>query len=277
MVNPTNGSLSMNQIHVDIGGTSGTTCSLDDADIRQVVKKSSGQTYSIGDLRGKGAVVYDDQTTQTGTIWGLNENPVFTPNQHVRLTSTTQGVMGHYYWYGTLSESWTCTFDFYTGGGPGPYGYGDCVWFYAHRSTQVPDTTNLYSNNEESTGPWYNFVFDEYDSNTIQIHGPTGGNTHPDASSGVQSQGYYLTHVSSPFDIDSSTWRTAVIEFTKGSTTNIKIYVDGTLHVNYTHTPQESLPYTTNSYFGFGSRTGGAVNDHYIRNIKIVKHISTPV
>ena len=38
---PTSGSLSLNQIHVEAGGTSNTTCSLNDADIRQLINKTA--------------------------------------------------------------------------------------------------------------------------------------------------------------------------------------------------------------------------------------------
>ena len=49
---PTSGSLSLNQIHVEAGGTSGTTCSLNDADIRQLINKTANASNGIVEYRG---------------------------------------------------------------------------------------------------------------------------------------------------------------------------------------------------------------------------------
>ena len=52
MALPTSGPLSLNQIHIEAGGTSGTTASLNDADIRGLIGKASGATMSFSEWYG---------------------------------------------------------------------------------------------------------------------------------------------------------------------------------------------------------------------------------
>ena len=58
-------SLSLNQMHVEVGGTSGTTCSLNDSDIRGLISKSSGATMAFNEWFGASASVADYSTTLT--------------------------------------------------------------------------------------------------------------------------------------------------------------------------------------------------------------------
>jgi hypothetical protein len=41
MALPTSGPISLNEIHIEAGGTSGTTASINDADIRALIGKAS--------------------------------------------------------------------------------------------------------------------------------------------------------------------------------------------------------------------------------------------
>ena len=41
------GAISLDDLHVEVGGTSGTTCSLNDADIRALIDVGSGAGQSI--------------------------------------------------------------------------------------------------------------------------------------------------------------------------------------------------------------------------------------
>jgi len=49
---PSTGSITMNQIHVEVLGASGSTCSLHDTDIRSLAGRASG-SISMSHLRGK--------------------------------------------------------------------------------------------------------------------------------------------------------------------------------------------------------------------------------
>lgn len=62
----TSGAISLNDIHVEAGGTSGTTCSLNDSDIRGLISKGSGVTMSFSEWYGASAS-WSGTMTLTGT------------------------------------------------------------------------------------------------------------------------------------------------------------------------------------------------------------------
>lgn len=71
MTLPTQGALSLNAIHVEVGGTSGTTCSINDADIRQLISSTAGTSVSFSDFHGASsstASALDTQTVTTGHV-----------------------------------------------------------------------------------------------------------------------------------------------------------------------------------------------------------------
>lgn len=51
----TSGAISLNQIHVEAGGSSGTTASLNDSDIRALIGKGSGASMSFSEWYGASA------------------------------------------------------------------------------------------------------------------------------------------------------------------------------------------------------------------------------
>ncbi len=56
MALPSSGALSLNQMHVEAGGTSGTQASLNDADIRGLISKASGAQMSFSEWYGASGV-----------------------------------------------------------------------------------------------------------------------------------------------------------------------------------------------------------------------------
>ena len=56
----TSGAISLNDIHVEAGGTTGTQASINDSDIRDMISKSSGAQMSFSEWYGASA----------GAIWG---------------------------------------------------------------------------------------------------------------------------------------------------------------------------------------------------------------
>ena len=58
-------SISLNQMHIEVGGASGTTCSLNDSDIRALISKGSGVTMAFNEWFGASASVADYSTTLT--------------------------------------------------------------------------------------------------------------------------------------------------------------------------------------------------------------------
>ena len=67
---PSSGSISLNQIHIEAGGSSGSQASLNDADIRAMIGKSSGASNAFSEYRGVSAsqpsVSYRGRTATTG-------------------------------------------------------------------------------------------------------------------------------------------------------------------------------------------------------------------
>ena len=51
------GSISLNEIHIEAGGTSGTQASINDSDIRALIGKSSGATMSFSEWYGASAAL----------------------------------------------------------------------------------------------------------------------------------------------------------------------------------------------------------------------------
>ena len=53
----TSGAISLNEIHVEAGGSSGTQASINDSDIRALISKASGATMSFSEWYGASAAV----------------------------------------------------------------------------------------------------------------------------------------------------------------------------------------------------------------------------
>jgi len=70
---PDSGAISLDQIHVEAGGTSGTNCSINDADIRGLIGKNANTTMSFSEWYGasniitKGIVYHDTWNNDTPT------------------------------------------------------------------------------------------------------------------------------------------------------------------------------------------------------------------
>lgn len=68
MALPTSGPLSLNQIHIEAGGTSGTTASINDADIRALIGKASETTMSFSEWYGASGSVTINLTIAADTL-----------------------------------------------------------------------------------------------------------------------------------------------------------------------------------------------------------------
>ena len=85
---PSSGTISLNQIHVEAGGSSGTTASLNDSDIRAMIGKGSGATNSFSEYYGVSAsqpsVSFRGRATTTSNGF---------PNGYISLSSGTKVVV----------------------------------------------------------------------------------------------------------------------------------------------------------------------------------------
>lgn len=62
------GAISLNDIHIEAGGSSGTLCTINDSDIRGLISKASGATMSFNEWYGASASV-SHQLSTSGTIY----------------------------------------------------------------------------------------------------------------------------------------------------------------------------------------------------------------
>tara|TARA_R100000278_G_scaffold64922_1_gene52097 strand:- start:170 stop:454 length:285 start_codon:yes stop_codon:yes gene_type:complete len=74
------GSISLNEIHIEAGGTSATQASLNDSDIRGLIGKSSGAQMSFSEWYGATAEVV---LTSGGTINGQAQRQEITVSDYI--------------------------------------------------------------------------------------------------------------------------------------------------------------------------------------------------
>jgi hypothetical protein len=103
MALPTSGPISLNEIHIEAGGTSGTTASINDADIRALIGKAAGVTMSFSEWYGASAAVtinltigantnnYNIQNSRGGTYVAGVTTVNLTINSGVTVGSTSTG------------------------------------------------------------------------------------------------------------------------------------------------------------------------------------------
>jgi len=80
MALPSNGAISLNQMHIEVGGSSGSTASLNDSDIRGLISKSSGATMAFNEWYGASNFTADG--TFTGTT-GEDTSSIITGNEEI--------------------------------------------------------------------------------------------------------------------------------------------------------------------------------------------------
>lgn len=84
----TSGSISLNEIHIEAGGSSGSQASINDSDIRGLINKSSGATMSFNEWYGASNVLWTP-TMYVGTKASKN-------NTQYGYNSGVMGGMGDY-------------------------------------------------------------------------------------------------------------------------------------------------------------------------------------
>lgn len=71
MVLPSSGSISLNQMHIEVGSSSGTQVSINDSDIRGLIGKGSGVTMSFSEWYGASSFTPETVIDITPTISGM--------------------------------------------------------------------------------------------------------------------------------------------------------------------------------------------------------------
>ena len=88
MATPSSGAISLNDMHVEAGGSSGTTCSINDADIRLIADKSSGATASWNDYYNR-AADFSFTMTVGDTTTSISDGYVTTVTRYRGFDTTT--------------------------------------------------------------------------------------------------------------------------------------------------------------------------------------------
>ena len=85
MALPSSGTISLNQMHIEAGGSSGTQVGLNDADIRGLISKSSGSQMSFNEWYG-------------ASSFPTNYSRTVTPGKYVILTNQYEYFVSTYYY-----------------------------------------------------------------------------------------------------------------------------------------------------------------------------------
>jgi len=76
MTLPSSGAISLNQMHIEVGGSSGSQVSINDSDIRGLISKGSGATMSFNEWYGASAFTPDTQVTIEGEYTGIKYDQI---------------------------------------------------------------------------------------------------------------------------------------------------------------------------------------------------------
>lgn len=68
---PSSGAISLNQMHTEVGGTSGTTVGLNDSDVRGLISKASGAQMSFNEWYGASATSNWSATLTVGVSYAF--------------------------------------------------------------------------------------------------------------------------------------------------------------------------------------------------------------
>ena len=85
------GAISLDDIHVEAGGTSGTSASINDSDIRDMIDKSDGATASFDEYYGASSSTHIGGTGGSTTTSGNYKYHYFTSSGTLSLTSIGSG------------------------------------------------------------------------------------------------------------------------------------------------------------------------------------------
>ena len=112
---PSSGQITLNQIHVEAGGSSGSQAALNDADIRSMIGKSSGATNSFSDYHGitnsAPTALYIGRALTTGNGFPNGYVPLSSGNKVVVVALALAGPANTYVNLGSTSMTQACKID----------------------------------------------------------------------------------------------------------------------------------------------------------------------
>lgn len=185
-------------------------------------------------------VSVDNSVTPPTSVTGMTQWD--SANGGFRLTNTTESRTGALIWQFPQSPNMKVTFSFKAGGSTSTG--ADATWFFCY--------SNQYPSTEEGQGiaNGYIFAFSEW-RDQIELRYGNMGATNVLTSSALS-------------DIDNGSEHSVIITI---SGSNIKISYDGTQIIDYTDATTRNK---AGQYFGFGARTGGSTNNHWITKFQVL-------
>ena len=85
------GAISLNDIHIEVNGSSGSQCSINDSDIRGLIGKSSGAQMSFNEWYGASNIVYMAATGGSQSTSGNFRFHTFTSSGVFNVTTAASG------------------------------------------------------------------------------------------------------------------------------------------------------------------------------------------
>lgn len=98
------GAISLNDIHIEAGGSSGTLCSINDSDIRALIGKTSGATSSFNQFYGASSVSYSAFASWAATNYPSVVSGAYKTSGRVQ-ASCTGSMWGSPQWADTTDDS----------------------------------------------------------------------------------------------------------------------------------------------------------------------------
>ena len=135
----TSGAISLNDIHVEAGGTSGTAATINDSDIRGLISKASGATMSFSEWYG--ASSYTSPSIPTGAISSLTAYA--NGSGALRIDDGVTSTTIHQRLY-TVQGSWSRNVNFDTEAGR------DLVLTFIIKDRDSADIDRFYINNRNT-------------------------------------------------------------------------------------------------------------------------------
>jgi hypothetical protein len=159
------GAISLNEIHIEAGGSTGTTATINDADIRDLISKSAGATMSFNEWYGASAV-----SPSPYALHALGNSGGYINNVE-RITVATTGNATD---FGDLSS----TRGFFSGG------VGDTTRFVVAGGIGITDTIEYFSYASAGNATDFgNLSADSKQGSVGQINNTTRGVIHLGANS----------------------------------------------------------------------------------------------
>ncbi len=171
----------------------------------------------------------------TGTI---KDNATWNNGGWITLTTAINTQHGEFEYSNTLPSNFEINFDFWTGGGSG----ADAVYFY-YGCSQTPVTE------DDINCGGYQIAFDEYTPKNQPVQ--------------INFQGTTISNTTGVASFADSKWHNARIEVTSGNI--FTVFLDNVQQLTFTDTTRT----LGGSLFGWGAKTGGASNEHRVRNVYV--------